>query len=375
MSETIEITKLIYGGNGLGFLAGKAVFVPFVLPGETVEVEIIKQKKNHAFARLIKVIEASPNRIKPECPNFQTCGGCDYLHMDYPSEIIGKQEILKENLQRLAGMKPDDIPLIDTISNERFYYRSHATLKINEKNQAGFFKKMSKTVTPFPKEGCRLLCHELNSGLNNQFSGMSELRATCGTDNQVYFSNKKGAFIREIIGPLTYDRDIRCFFQANQYLRLAMLECVKKYADLQEKETFLDFACGVGFFSLYLAEHCSQGIGIESSPLSIHWAVKNARFNNLKNIQFIKANTIDNKKLPDANVVIADPPRAGLSPETINGIVQLNPRTIVYVSCDPSTFSRDLKIFQNKGYKLEKLSLIDMFPGTSHIEIISRLDR
>ncbi|HON78051.1 MAG TPA: class I SAM-dependent RNA methyltransferase [Spirochaetota bacterium] len=376
MNTTITITKAVYGGYGLGFLDGKAVFVPSALPGETIKIEITQDKKDHAFARPIQIIEASPERVTPGCENFGRCGGCDYLHIPYESELAIKKDIALETMRRIARLDPEKIPEISMHYSERFGSRSHATFRFNDKGLPGFYERGTNTPAPFPREGCPLLSPELRRTLSGMKGRESDgnIKIAAGYDGVARFSTEKKCVIRERDYGFSYDRDISCFYQANRFLRSSMIEKVLEFAAPMKDETFADIACGAGFFTLPLADMAAQGTGYDIAPLTIQWARHNATMNGIENVSFHAEDSgvfhIEDKK-PD--LIVVDPPRTGLTRKTVERLSSIAPDRIVYVSCNPSTFARDLQNLMKTGYSLHRLHLEDMFPGTFHIELIALL--
>ena len=369
----LKIVKSVYGGFGLGFYDQKAVFVPFTLADELVKVEVTSEKKDHAFANIVEILEPSEKRIKPKCCNFELCGGCDYLHIDYDEELLIKQKILTDSLVRIAKIDNNNIPAIDIVFCKRYQYRSHASVKNNKDGKTGFYKKGTNELVAFPSNGCMLLSKALAEiFVQPYYSGHKEFKAAIGCDSKACFSFNENAVIKEIINGLSYNRDINCFFQVNLFLRSKMMEIVREYAALNKNDNFLDLGCGVGFFSLYLSKDADFGIGVDIDRKCIIWALKNREANKIENLEFIQSSA--SSLIPvsfSPGVIIADPPRAGLSKKARYVVSAIHPQKLVYVSCNPSTFSRDARDFIKAGYKLERLTLIDMFPSTCHIELIS----
>lgn len=372
MNITLKIEKAVYEGYGLGFHEGRAVFVPFSVPGDILEAEIYAEKKNVLFGNIFRIIEPSDKRIKPLCPNFAVCGGCDYLNVEYDCELALKKEILKDSLSRIGKFKEDNIPDISVISGERFHYRTHAAVKqIN--GQTGFYKKYSNDLAPFPDIGCLLLSEPLINHLKNGLrTEEKEIKIAASCDNECISSLDKKTTVCEKEMGIHYKRDISLFFQSNRFLRSKMLEKVRKYSDLNSSDAFLDIGCGVGFFTLYLARYAGQGTGIDINSKSIKWAKNHADLNKCGNAVFRVCSASDiNPGRERFSVIIADPPRAGLSAKARNKVKAMKPERIVYVSCSPSTFARDAGDFINNGYSMRGLTLIDMFPCTYHIEVIA----
>jgi tRNA/tmRNA/rRNA uracil-C5-methylase (TrmA/RlmC/RlmD family) len=372
----IRIDKSAFGGFGLAFSDGKALFVPGTIPGEYVRIGDPVFKKSVGFAQPISIIEPSPDRIIPECPVYGSCGGCDYLHMNYEREISEKQSIIIDSLKRIGKLPDELIPHIDVIRSLRFGYRSHASVKIDSSGKPGFYAKDSHTVIPFPEQGCLLLCPKLREALRNPPSGVEEIKAAVDPGGQVFVSSGDRIALTEQENGIHYQREIRSFFQANRFLRRDMIDEVLYAAHLSKDKTVLDLGCGCGFFSLPAAIQCKEAKGIDINAESIASAKMNAQRNGITNARFeSKPDEMTHPLNDRADIVIADPPRAGLSSGTKKALCKMKPERIVYVSCNVTTWARDIKELLSEGYTLTKCTMIDMFPGTLHIEVISVLTK
>jgi 23S rRNA (uracil1939-C5)-methyltransferase len=368
----ISLEKPVYGGYCLGRHNGKAVLIPYGIPGESVFATITAEKNDFCFASIAGINEKHQERITADCPHFTRCGGCSYLHVAYGQELQFKNSIVKDSLTRIAGLSEENIPDIVSIHAGRYNYRSHGTLKA-ENGNPGFHRKGTNDFVPIGKCGCLLLAEELNAWLNREEPIPDDCRIAVDASLHVVTSLQDDPVVVDTACGLTYARSINQFFQANRFLRERMIEIVRDYAGLERSEVFLDIGCGVGFFSLALAGHALSGTCIDISGENIRWAKHNARHNRITNLDFhtMPSNRLDPGRIhPD--VIVADPPRAGIDKNTRKTIMAMRPSRIVYVSCNPSTFARDSKDFINAGYSLEQLTLVDMFPGTHHIELISR---
>jgi 23S rRNA (uracil1939-C5)-methyltransferase len=417
----IKIEKLVYGGKGIGKINDKICFVPFVLPNEIVDVEIVKEKKSFFECKLNEIIEPSPYRIEPVCKYFTYCGGCDYQHIDYKNEVNIKKEILEETLSRIG--KFENIKVDKVIPSEReYFYRNRTQLKVWG-NTIGFYKKESNQIVDI--DSCYLIDEEINNGLNGlreliQFLDFRPLEIHIYKTNQsqilikfvynrkfkrfplglkhlrAFFSpnivgigiyEKKGEFLKrfitigktfgfEKIEDIQYRVSIDSFFQINKYqVKNLIKEVVDEIKDKGYKKA-LDLYCGVGTLTFPLAKYVDFVIGIESNPFAIQDANHNKKLNNLKNIKFYRMEAQDIDKLEDiqdTELVVIDPPRSGLSKKLVNFLLDMNSiDRIIYVSCNPSTLARDLNLLSEK-YEIEKVKMIDMFPRTYHIETIAVL--
>ena len=374
----IYISDTAFGGTGIGKIDGKVYFVDYSVPGDTLKIESFKDRKSFSYAKIKEIIKPSPHRIEPSCPNFGICGGCSYLNIDYDGELEYKTAILKSLLFRPGGIAEEDIPEIDIIKSERHGYRSHTLVK-SDGHGFGLYRKRTNDVVPFPEKGCGILAPELNDYIKtlDYKKITAETRVASDHAGKIFHDASDAAgLIDEFEENISYRRELNGFFQANRFLRGKMLKIVKDYSSLAPEDEFIDIGCGCGFFTLYLAQYASQGFGFDVDRKSIKHAEYNSRKNSIENLKFFTLSSSDihpHKVKP--SVVIADPPRMGLTKKTRQTINAMHPEKIIYVSCNPSTFARDIRDFITRGYNLDRVTMIDMFPGTHHIEIITRLSR
>jgi 23S rRNA (uracil1939-C5)-methyltransferase len=369
----IVIDNIAYGGYGVGRVDGKAVFVDYALPGDELEIEIYDDRKSFSFASYKEIIRPSDKRVASPCPNFGICGGCSYLNLSYSDEIDFKKIILKDQLKRIALI--ETTPEINVITGGRFHYRSHSSVKCRN-DIFGFYGKNSNDIIPFPDSGCMLISQNLIDGINNPEIGnlKGEMKIAEDWMGNFFYDGDKPLMIEEKTGDYYYKRDINSFFQSNKYLRGQMAELVCSYSELSDNDEFADICAGCGFFTIPLSRMALSGTGYDIDKNSIKSAQINASRNKCTNLKFfpLAESEINPARLNPKTVVI-DPPRAGISKKGRRTINAINPEIIVYVSCNPSTFSRDITDFFKNGYRLSDITLIDMFPCTHHIEVISRL--
>jgi 23S rRNA (uracil1939-C5)-methyltransferase len=352
---------------------GKAVFVDNAFPGDILEAEIYSDKKNYSFAGISEIIKPSAFRVESPCPNAGKCGGCSYLHIDYSQELEFKKTILKENLARIAMLNLNFEP--DIISDQRFNYRSHSSVKCSGLSK-GFYFRGSNSIVEFPSGGCLLLAGSLNEGLKSDIRDDKESEWKIAEDWKGNFvSGKTGdEVVAEKTGEYFYNRGINNFFQSNKFLRKKMQDLVCDYSELTDNDQFADICSGCGFFTIPLSKLASNGSGYDIDRGAIKYAWENAKLNNCNNIKFFALSEADiNPARLSPKTVVVDPPRSGLTKKGRRTINAINPQIIVYVSCNPSTYARDIADFLKNGYYPEKITLIDMFPCTHHIEIISKL--
>jgi 23S rRNA (uracil1939-C5)-methyltransferase len=431
MEHTLTIHKLIHGGKGLGTLAdGMVAMVAGVLPGERVTVRETKVFRGHKEAELVRIDEASPDRITPPCPHYGSCGGCNLQHATYEAQLRIKQQILEESLQRARLELPDNQPLPTLPSPQVFGYRHRIRLHLDDEGRLGYHQATSNTVVPIRR--CLLATDAINRVLESlgdagvpvllrdRFfeielmqspaddrvilvlhprprvieTGIGALAATLSTlvDAVVLAPSKAGRspqpdhkiFLEQHFSIHDHEYHLRwapgCFFQVNaeQNPRLVAL-ALDSLHSLPPAFAALDLFCGMGNFSIPLALHGAQVIGIEHNRESIHWATTNSSDNNLTASRFIAGNVVEKlrrmvRRHQEMDCILIDPPRQGLG-QAAALVPQLQPRLIVAISCDPATQARDLQAIIAGGYHLSRITPVDMFPQTHHIESVALLER
>lgn len=405
MGNTYEVflDRLAYGGDALGRLPdGRVVFIPYTIPGELVRVKLLDDKPRHARGELVEVLKPAPARVHPRCPHFGTCGGCQYQHMSYAYQLGAKGEILKEQLERIGGLK--DIPKIELIAApESWYYRNHIQFHLTGEGKLGFQK--ARFNQPFAIREC----HLPEQGIN-QLWPQIELEPLRGLER---VSLRQGAeadlmIILESSSPQALDFNIQdlavsivevdsvgslvltgsdyilmdilgkrftvsatSFFQVNTCQAEAMVKYMLADLPLSGDMTVLDVYSGVGLFSAFLAPKVKRLVGIEISPQACEDFTTN--LDEYENVELYEAEAehVLNNVIFNPQVIVMDPPRAGLGRKTVEGVLSQRARTLAYVSCDPATLARDGKQLEAGGYTLTKIALIDMFPQTYHIESIT----
>jgi 23S rRNA (uracil1939-C5)-methyltransferase len=412
--------KLVYGGQALGFHAGHTVLVPRVLPGERAEVEEIRRQKGVIHARPLQVLEPSPDRLEPLCPYFGSCGGCQYQHLAYPAQVAAKAEILRETLRRLGQVKWDQP--IPTHSGPEWNYRNQAQLKVGRwpdgRTALGFFEAESNRLVPI--DACPILSPRLNATLallrteawTSALTNTSELELLADHNDEkvmLTLTGSWGAAEREALarrcleelagvstvairensdlqvlgdphltyrlGEFAYRLSPTAFFQSSRFL---LPEFVTAVTGGVSGSVAMDLYAGVGLFTLPLAKGFDQVIGVESHPQAAEDLAANARTADRQNIRAIRSTTFDFLRRcaqMDPDLVVMDPPRAGVGTETLKLIVALRPKHLRYVSCSPPTLARDLQFLLKHGYSLDSLEMFDFFPQTYHIESLAHLNQ
>lgn len=399
----VILNTLVFGGDALGKLPdGRAVFVPYALPGETVRLRLVEEKPHHARAELVEVLQMVSQRIKPRCTHFGMCGGCHYQHLAYADQLAAKSAILRDQLRRIGGL--DDIPLLPPVASpQEWHYRNTVQFHLTEDGKPGYLRANTQDV--FAIQECFLPETPLND-LREQlvFDPLLDLKRISlrmGTDCDlmlilesdniqapqltveglplsVVHLSPAGKIVMagsdHIMMEICHKRfhvSAESFFQVNNGAAQRLVDLILQNLTLSGDETLLDIYCGVGFFSAFLAQRVKHLIGIESSASACDdFAVNLNAYDNVELYQDAAENVLPQLDMK-IDVAIIDPPRAGMAKDALQGLLRVAPHTLVYISCDPATLSRDAHLLMQGGYRLQSITPIDMFPQTCHIESIS----
>jgi 23S rRNA (uracil1939-C5)-methyltransferase len=373
IQETLTIEKLVYGGEGLARLDGKVVLMPFVLPGEVVRAEIDRAKNDLWRGRLIEVLEPSPARIAAGCPYFERCGGCQYQHIDYPVQLEQKREILREVLRRVG--KIDFASDIDGISGEPWQYRNRVQLHV-EDGKVGYFSMGSRDLCAI--DHCPIASPKLNETIGkldgNQARTALEL-FTNETEVQVNVVDRVPrpaltAFASlGVTTPIEYNGfqvSRNSFFQVNRFLIDRLVECAVRDS---AGEWAVDLYAGVGLFSVKLAQRFAKVTAVESGASSFRDLQHN--FVQEPANASVEDYLAGLSETPD--FILADPPRAGLGKQVVKELARIRAPRLTIVSCDPATLARDLQNLIAGQYRIGKITLVDLFPQTFHLETVVEL--
>lgn len=421
-------------GPATGHGKGKAVFVPFVLAGERIEARVVEEKPGFVRAKVHKVLQPTPERVAPQCPYFGECGGCHYQHAAYESQLQIKTGILRETLQRIGGIEG---PPVQAHPSVPWHYRNRTRMKVRSGDNfaLGYFRGNSHTLLPV--EHCPISSPLINRAMTAVWQlGRAHMVGDAlveieffanAADNQLlleftlpdqywtrsrqpsladfvtdlrhlvpevagvaaFRTTAQGPLVREEVpqqlrdafgaDELVYDThgceyhvSAGSFFQTNRYLTSTLLDLVTAG---HNGDAALDLYAGAGLFTLPLSQSFREVTAVEAAPFSFH----DLRRNTPSNVKAHRETTEEFLARPDAteefDLVIVDPPRAGLGEKTAADLGRLRTSRITYVSCDPATLARDLKVLLAAGFRIEQLHAVDLFPQTYHIESIAHLVR
>lgn len=406
MEHEITLATLTYGGNAMGRLPdGRAVFVPFGLPGERVRVRLTDEKRNFARGEIVEVMDASPNRIVPRCLHFGVCGGCHYQHLPYEEQLKAKTEILRDQLTRIGKIESPSVQQM-VASPSPWNYRNHVQFHLTREGKLGYMTAIRPRVFAISE------CHLPEGSINTLWPQLEfepemniervSLRSGVDEDLMLVLESdspeppeldiEAGISITHVFDEkavviagsdnLTIrvlDRDFQVsaasFFQVNTAMAGRMVDHLLAHLPMIPSSTILDVYCGAGLFSAFLAPRCARLIGVESSESACEdFAANLDEFENVELYEGFAEDVIPHLEAkPD--IVLVDPPRAGLDKNVVDGLLKLNPKVIAYVSCDPSTLARDAARLIHGGYQLKEVTPFDLFPQTYHIESISLFER
>lgn len=380
----LHVESLAYGGEAVGHLdSGKVCFVPGLLPGEYAEVRIIQDKKSFSRGEVVRIINSAPVRLKPDCPAFPACPGCAYSHCDYSTELSWKQQQFSDFLQRcgfdIAGklQPPFGAP-------ERYGYRNKLTLHCAN---GTFFMVARDNESLIPITSCRLACSQINEALRNLKvpAGSDAVTIRCTeADGVISFPGRrapeKSNWLTENIpgvGKLKVAPD--GFFQTNPAVAAELIRRAVAEIEGSGFEKLAELYCGVGVFSIAAALkipklRCS---GVELSNSAVKAAKWNAAHHGVDaRCRFFSGDAgklISKAGVDRRSCLLVDPPRAGLSRQAIENIIAAEPGKIIYISCAADTLQRDLRIFREHHWQLDKAGILDMFPATAHFEALVTL--
>lgn len=454
---TIEITDMGVDGEGIGKVDGFTLFVKDALIGDVAEVKVMKAKKSYGYARLMKLVIPSPDRVEPVCSVARQCGGCQIQALSYAKQLEFKYNKVRGNLIRIGGFDETFIDqIMDPIGGmkEPFHYRNKAQYPVGTDKEgkliAGFYagrthqiipnldcalgdkgnKEILEKILVFMNEyGLTAYNEETGKGLVRhvlirkgfttkeimvclvingkklphseklaetlaEIPGMTSITYSVNQENTNVIMGKEihpiwgQTFITDYIRNVKYQISPLSFYQVNPVQTEVLYGQALEYAGLTGKETVWDVYCGIGTISLFLAQNAKKVYGVEIVPQAIEDARKNAELNGIENAEFFvgkaeevlpqyykdyeKAHPGENAK---ADVIVVDPPRKGCEESVLETMVHMQPKRIVYVSCDSATLARDLKYLCANGYALKRARAVDMFPMTGHVETVCLLSR
>lgn len=425
-----------YDGLGIVKCDNFTFFVRQVLKHEKIKFLVTKLKKTYGFGKCLEILETSSYRVEPFCPYFGKCGGCQLQHMAYEEQLRFKQDIVSNNLKKIAHLDKEVKEVVGASHVSAYRNKAQFPICIKEdKVEIGFYRIHSNDIIDMST--CMIQSNEVNEIMNHikkslkkwncndvfrhllikhAFSTKQMMVVFIAKEEKMEYLNdivddlvKHFSFIKSIIlnvntrndnvilgdkeillygeekiidtlGDLSFYISSKSFYQVNPEQTKVLYQKALEATNITQEDTVIDLYCGVGTISLFLARKAKKVIGIEIIPQAIEDAKKNAKMNHIDNIEFVCSDAakyatylVENNQ--KADVVVVDPPRKGCDELTLQSIVKMQPKRIVYVSCNPATLARDIEILEGLGYHCEMVQPVDMFPESYHVEVVTVLHR
>lgn len=393
----VLIERIDNFGRGLGYIDGKICFVPNALPGETVDVEITYSTKKFIEAKVLNYITKSSDRINIQCPFYSSCGACQFLNMSIIKENEFKTDKVKNLIKRIGNINTDLVR--DCVSVNEYNYRNKATFHV-ENNKLGYYQEKTNSLVEI--DNCLILREEINNTIpklqeiiNFKENNIKEIMVRCGNNTSnlmvnfigkvknldgvedffdvVYVNDKLiiGSTMISLIGRFEFKVSPKSFFQVNGKLVENLYDEVLNYCIENKPKNVLDLYCGTGTIGIYISDVVNRVLGIDMSESSINNALDNRELNNIKNVEFVCSKVEDyiDKIIGKHDLVVVDPPRAGLDKKTVKYLKKISSNAIIYISCDPATMARDLSQLSDI-YQIESIKPFNMFPKTYHVECV-----
>ncbi|WP_077368436.1 23S rRNA (uracil(1939)-C(5))-methyltransferase RlmD [Anaerosalibacter sp. Marseille-P3206] len=430
-----EIVDISHEGGGIVKVNNFTIFLDRGLIGDIVKFEVAKLKKSYGMGKVLDIIKSSNYRIKPKCNVSNRCGGCQFQSFDYKAQLEWKKKKVKNDLIKIAGL--EDIKINDTIGMDSPYrYRNNVQIPVaisKGKSLIGFYERGSYKIVETDtcilqgETGDRII-RILKEFINKyNITAIRHLGIRTNKDNEVMvilvtqsrqlphnddlinmiikkcpnvvsiyqnINRRKGPvvygdkFIKlygkekiiDYIGDLKFNISPNSFFQVNSIQTEVLYKKAIEFLGLSGDETVFDLYCGIGSISLFLSKQAKKVYGIEVVKEAILDARENAKLNKIDNVEFIHGTSEEVfpklvEKGIKADKLVLDPPRKGCDQKVLDTIIEIEPQSVVYVSCNPSTLARDVGYLVEKGYKVEEVQPVDMFPWTGHVECIALIQK
>ncbi|AQQ52457.1 23S rRNA (uracil(1939)-C(5))-methyltransferase RlmD [Planococcus lenghuensis] len=440
----VYVEDLTHEGAGVAKIDGYPLFIHGALPGEEVEVHVVKTLKSYGFAKLLDIKLSSPFRVTAPCPVFDVCGGCQMQHLSYDGQLAFKEKLVRDAMARLGKLPDVPVHAIKGMDNP-WRYRNKSQIPFGERDGetiAGFYRTRSHDIADtdtciIQSEEADIVMRELkhqlhafgiqpydetaHSGLlrhvvvrkgratgevmvvlvtrkkklpqqeavialiRNQVPNVKSIvqNVNPGKTNVIFGDETVTLWgndvIEDRIGDVRFEISARSFYQVNPDQTEVLYKQALDYAQLNGDETVIDAYCGIGTISLFLAQKAKAVMGVEIVPQAIEDAKRNAQLNGFTNTLF-EAGPAEEviprwfKEGRKADVLVVDPPRKGCDAHLLGTILEQKPERVVYVSCNPATLARDLRILEDGGYRTREVQPVDMFPQTTHVEAVAWLE-
>lgn len=442
----LTIKRLGINGEGVGYFKKQVVFVPGALPGEEIVVQATNVYPTYAEGKMVRIRKRSPHRVKPLCPVYEQCGGCQLQHLDYQAQLEAKRDIVIQALERHCRLDIDALDIRPTIGmDDPWHYRNKGQFQVGVRKGrviAGLYSMNSHELIDIDRcfiqhnatnrvtNAVKTILQDLRIPIYNErkktgvvrtivarvgfYTGDVQLVIITATKElprkELFVAEVKRRlpevksiaqningqktslifgeetillegepYIQEVLGELSFELSARAFFQLNPIQTVKLYDEVKKAAALTKQERVVDAYCGVGTIGLWLARDAKEVRGMDTIPEAIDDARKNAERHGFTNVTYVvgKAEVLLPKWVKEGwkpDVIVVDPPRTGCDNALLKTMLQVKPKTVVYVSCNPSSLARDIDTLA-KQYRVEYIQPLDLFPHTAHVESVAKLVR
>jgi 23S rRNA (uracil1939-C5)-methyltransferase len=381
----VVIDELAPKGDGVGPLGDKRAYAARTIPGERVRVKIRRHRREWIAVDLVEVLEPSPDRVSPRCPLFEHCSGCQLQHVAYPRQLELKRALVARLLRDHGGFEAAPVAAV-LGAEDPWHYRNHGRFTVKD-GRLGFVRHFRREFLPVPQ--CPIMEPRINdvmARLDGRLHGATQCNVRVGGPPgslmiqprlpQVEGEVASGqAFIEEELLGRRFRVSAAAFFQVHRAQAARLVELVRERVDTGPGGTIIDAYGGVGTFAVLLSPHVGKVISIEESAQAVQDARLNAE--GLANVELVLGKTEGVlAAIPGpVDAIVLDPPRSGCQPQALRAVIEHGPRRVVYVSCEPETLARDLRVLVDAGYELCEVQPVDMFPHTHHIECVATLRR
>lgn len=373
MTPVVEIDSLAHGGAGVGRVDGQVVFCPGSVPGDRVRIEVLEDRGRYLRGRPVEFVTPSPRRTDPPCPVFGICGGCDWQMLGLPAQLEAKAEVVRSQLIHLGRVA--DPPVEATVgTGVGFEYRNRVDLRISGGKPALI---RAGSHDPVVIDDCPIAVGPIRAEIAGlrppPGADRATLRASVATGDKLVLFRVGGRWERgrmtEVVGGSRLRITGRAFFQVNTTGAEQLVRLADEMLGIESSDTLLDGYAGGGLFAATVGRAAGAVVAVENDRRALSDLAANAPHAEILPGDFERVS------LPPVEAAVVDPPRTGLGGAGVAALVGSGPERVVYVSCDPASFARDVRLLGDAGYRLARVVPVDMFPQTHHVEVVGHLQR
>lgn len=381
----VVIDAIAPKGDGVGPLGDKLAYAARTIPGERIRVKIRRHRREWIAVDLVEVVEPSPDRVTPRCPLFEHCSGCQLQHIAYPRQLALKQTLVARQLRAHGGFEQAPVAAV-LGADDPWHYRNHGRFTV-QNGHVGFVRHFRREFLPVPQ--CPIMERRINdvmARVDGRLHGATQCNVRVGGPEGSLMIQPRLPQVEDVLasGQTSLEEELlgkrfrvsaAAFFQVNRAQAERLVHLVQERVDAGPEGVVIDAYGGVGTFAVLLSPHVGRVISIEESAQAVQDAKVNVE--GLANVELVLGKTEELLAgIPGpVDAIVLDPPRSGCQPEALAAVIAHRPKRVVYVSCDPETLARDLRILVDAGYELLEVQPVDMFPHTHHVECVATLQR